>query len=738
METPQIVQLRAINQADELEHLYLHLDHSVQSHGKQVWLPTELGTGRNAVVLLATTTPHRDSKATDYRAIKFLKDHIDRQYAHSSAGRFFLEASKAKRFHRLQGAFVKYYGSGAIGKPHDLLPYENDRPRDFWWDSIFTLQEILMLLTGNTIFSDQLLDLGDPYDWTAILSQPDIAPLIAADQQNMDELLRLRAHYNLQGPFYVQHLCQGTLHDLLDRKTPWHDLPAYSIPNFKYSIEQQSWRLQKDISAMAKQYLCNYPSQFSGYDILNDFRTNEVANRIRGFAVLELFSQVVYTVAQLHIKQTRDHDHKPLAHRDLKPGNMFIQHDANFEGWNNLSLLLSDLGYVTAPEQIIRGDETLISGLQGHQALGSQFFRAPEQIALPIEVEVDIDLRDPQNADKIQYVTIRSTKIHSIEIHDWLSVSDIFDEHRSIEEDTRLFRILEVEKYGNYFKLQVDTERHAIVTSRTRNLQGHIIRATGFHTDGFSLGAMLYDLISGGRDPQEFYTYCILGQTGHLKEDYTIADLIGVLVEARSNRADLIPNGDLNFAERRRMWLAVAQEADFGHLVEQMYDIADNRTRFQPRDTMRISDRWRIIRRIFAVRNLDEFVVQMIRSREFQEVILTPELQPSPKQVQLKVAYELLTDKRGVPIPCDILRIIVACMVRDRQGSYYRRDPRYGYTSDSSYDAARQIYDDVQELLSQPNYMLPCIGFPRSLQSNLLFKLRSAVSEEAAFTAEAS
>jgi serine/threonine protein kinase len=372
MDLPLVIRLRAINQANEIEYFYLHLKHTPLPQGKQILLPTVLGTGRNAVVLLATTTPDRESYATDYRAVKFLKDHIDRQYARASAGRFFLEATNATRFHRLQGAFVKYYGWGAIGRPYDLLPYEERSSRDYWWDDIFNLPQVLMLLTGSTEFSDQFIDLADRPPWEDILSQPDIAASIAADQKNIDELQRLRVHYNLQGPFYVQHLCQGTLNDLLDRKTPWHELPAYSIPGFKYSIEQQSRRLQKDISAVANLYLRSYQGQLSGYDILNHFRIHPVANQVRGFAVLELFSQVVYTVAQLHLKQTRDPNHRPLAHRDLKPGNLFIQHDANFDGWNHLNLLLSDLGYVTAPEQIISGDFSLVTGQQGNQALGSQ------------------------------------------------------------------------------------------------------------------------------------------------------------------------------------------------------------------------------------------------------------------------------------------------------------------------------------------------------------------------------
>src|SRR5690349_13078242 len=103
----QCVYVKAVNQADQVDTFYLQLEGENQ-------LPLLLGTGRSAVVFLATTTSLRDSPANSYRAIKFLRDDIDRQYARASAERFFEEADKAKRFDRVQGTFVKYYGWGAI------------------------------------------------------------------------------------------------------------------------------------------------------------------------------------------------------------------------------------------------------------------------------------------------------------------------------------------------------------------------------------------------------------------------------------------------------------------------------------------------------------------------------------------------------------------------------------------------------------------------------------------------
>src|SRR5262249_31450066 len=64
----------------------------------------------------------------------------------------------------------------------------------------------------------------------------------------------------------------------------------------------------------------------------------------------------------------------------------------------------------------------------------------------------------------------------------------------------------------------------------------------------------------------------------------------------------------------------------------------------------------------------------------------------------------LLTDKRGVRIPRDILEVIVKCMLRDVEGCYYRRDPNLAFLWKGSYDAATLIRDRIKELLALQEY----------------------------------
>jgi serine/threonine protein kinase len=701
------VYVKAANQANQVDTFYLHLEGEKR-------LPLLLGTGRNAVVFLATTTTQRDSEANYYRAIKFLRDDIDKQYARASAERFFEEADKAKRFDRLQGTFVKYFGWGAIGKPEDQ-PNAKGEHRDFWWYS---------QLKG---YDKLLIDNND------------------ANSQDLD---RIRKYFDLQGPFYVLDLCQGTLYDMLDKHTPWINLPAYSITKFQESLLIQTYgRESEHIDAFAKTYLKRHPTGRSGYDILNDFQDEATANKIRSHAVLEIFQQIAYTVSELHKKEViidprtnRSRTVDPLAHRDLKPGNIFFQHDANIGGLNQITLQLSDLGYVTNAARITDGDITLRQGHKGleYQAPGSQYYRAPEQAELPVEVRVDLDieLRDAKA------VIVRGSKVDRIEMHDWLLLSDIFNEgDRSADGDPRLFKIMEVDRRaddsGIYYHLKLD---NSIVTSKIEDIQGQVIRSTGFQTDGFSLGTILYDLISGGKNPLAFNTYCVVSLTSQFeRQAYSVDDIVDVLAPKQTKINGISDGEALNFAERRRMMLAMLHAGGLDNLIDLILDIALNRIPFEARELLTLANKTKIINYVRKATDIDDLVAMLIRSPFFANDLnararhvlheqITRDLKAELKNYRFRnfhLVSDLLKDKRGVNIPRDILKIIVGCMVRDVNGSYYQCDQDLGYTSDVNFDAATRIYDDVSRLMGAPQYRLPETGFPRSLEENLLFKLRS-------------
>lgn len=630
-----VIELKNVNQDNQHPPLYL------RQTGADA-LPIVLGTGRSAVVLLATTTESFEGQSTYYRAVKFLRDDPDKQYAAAAAERFFLEASHIQRFGVNQETFVKYFGWGALGSPES---------GDFWWRNQFAKH------------AAQIANAGEGYE-------------------------KIRQHFDLQGPFYVLHLCQGSLNDLLDKDTPWAELPAYSVPVFRNAIMNESRRIADDIAQVGQRYLRRSPAGLSGYEILNDFLHGDagdaaIANRVRNFAVLELFAVVAQAVAALHGNEA-----EPLAHRDLKPGNIFFEHEASPNGFSNIAIRLADLGYVTTPAGINFGEHSIREGRKGasYMAPGSQFYRGPEQSTLPVEVRADLD------PDDASVVYIKGSKLSTIEVHDWLTLSDLFGEHEGAGgTGSELFKIMSVDydHASNTYRIALD---HTVATSKTSDLQGEITRATGFHTDGFSLGAILYDLISGGRDPELFYTYCLASYTNQFAgaATYTVEGILDILSPAASEDSQ---------AQAERLTLA---------------------------------EKGRATQQILAAQTLDELLMNIQNAILVQRNRADSE---APQRLEEKLKHfrfrsfelvrELLTDRRGVPIPRDILRIIVGCMVRDATDSYYQRDPQMGFLTQFNYSAATRISDDVRNLLAREEYQLPREGFPRSLQSNLLFKLRS-------------
>lgn len=640
-----ILPLRSVNQADQYPPHYLHLDGEHR-------LPTVLGTGRNAVVLLATTTLEEEGPATFYHAVKFLRDDPDKQYAAAAADRFFQEAGRVKAFSGYHGAFVRYISWGSIDHP--------SRGKE-WWSVHFARHNPVIVNS-------------DP------------------------EFERLRKHFDLQGPFYILDLCQGTLHDLLDKSMPWSELPAYSIRTFAVSLRAESIKIANDIREVVARYCVRPIAGLSGYEILNSFRTDDtpdgrVACAIRNFAVLELFAEIADTVAKLHARSDAESG-VPLAHCDLKPGNIFFQHTADEHGLDQIKLRLSDLGYVADPALIARGEGTLVAGKKGAEYLapGSQFYRAPEQIELPIEVRVDVDPNDSR------LVYIKGSKITRIDPHDWLTLSDLFSDDTRDPERSSTFKILKIEYHraANIYILELD---RPISSTRRGDMQGQITRGTGFQTDGFSLGAILYDLVSGGRNPELFYTYCLASYTSQYAYDapYSVHDIVEILSPRPSDNAQ-------------------------GHYES---------------DRLTLAEKTRATQQVWAAHSLDDAL------RAIQDAVLIQRNRrdsaaPERLQEQLKnfrfrsfqLVRELLTDRRGKPIPRDILAIIVGCMVRDVEGSFYRRDPNMGYLTNDNYRAATEIQRKTAELLRREEFQWPRDNFPRSLQSNLLFKLRSLTPRE--------
>lgn len=665
--------------------------------------PIQLGTGRNAVVLLASSTPDLQFVGNRYYAAKFLRDDFDPQYSETAADNFFREAEQMRQWGVDNGAIVDYEGWGAIAKDNTRLNTRGT-PREYWW------------ITGGYFYR---------YDPHAEVNQAN-RPLI---DNNSADYVFIKKALRLEGPFYLMELCPGTLEDLLERDTRWIDLPVYRwMDAYRQSvtslirqtddqrrqssgrsreIDEEGKRLDDAVVVFCARYLNLSPLPLSGYDILNAFytkiddvgdetvtRLSHDPNHIRNNAVLQLFKQIVAVVAKLHRGTNMA---PPLAHRDLKPGNLFLQHPRGNLG--HVSFRLADLGAVITIADI-HGNQSLRGARRGadYQAPGSQFYRAPEQADLPIEVRVDV-MEDPRR------IRVKGTKLGNIEPNDTIIINDLRGEearNEALPPPLPIFKIRQVSTVKDNrdaYELELDEpvpisrpqdsrDAPADQKAETTNLHAQITKTPGFHTDGYSLGAILYDLASGGKNPEDFYTYCLKVFTRQFRRSAT----------------------DEEFDTAQNVTDVLAPEPQQGS------------------ERLTFRDRRMVVWKACRAPNADALLEQIVES--FYQKLSEADRKRKVRDLRFRrfhVVHDLLRDKRGVPIPREIIRLILRCMLRDLNGTFYQIDAREGYTTERHILAAEKIGEEVDRLLELPEFSLPRDNFPSALREDTLFKLRSLI-----------
>lgn len=439
---------------------------------------TLVGDGRSAIVFLGfLVEPDTEDANVETQgeavAVKMLRDDSNSEYAASLLRRFRVEVLQAQRCgNREQATFVGFRCHGALAAADTS---ENQLP--------------------------------------------------AGSSKNADNpvLKRLCQHYQLQGPFYAMEMCFGTLFDVLERDGDWQKMGFFQgSPKRLADLGHAKSQAAADIKKVKRAYIPQSRT-LRGYDILNAFATDAPsARQLRLRSIAELALSIAEVVGSLHKEN--------FVHRDLKPGNILLWQRPGAAALR-FELRLADLGYVASTEDLVEGRSLPEWRTPGMHTPGSQYYRAPEQWTLPIEVRLDTRPEDSA-------VVIRGSKVQAVDVGDVVAIADARDARGTGSERGKreIFRVNAVPGSDKAEEIVLHLDR-TLTSDRSTDLGAHVIKATGYHTDGFSVGSILYDLASGGKDPERFYLYCLLRYQG--EPDASSRSIDSVIKELKKSRPKL-------------------------------------------------------------------------------------------------------------------------------------------------------------------------------------------------------
>ena len=432
--------------------------------------PLVLGAGSYAVVVLAANSAVATDK-TDFFAIKLLrKDTESKIYSDIGQMRFYTEVMKTRKFRGNDPYLVSYFGFGRT-----------------------------KVTAGAARTREDEVELETEYN-------PELTDIITAnDEQKVHDFLEAGLQVTLMGDFYVMRAATRTLGDFLLHEFPWYKNAVYvsgssalfGLNRLRTKGDDRAEEAAKVRDALKIEFK---EDDKSGLGILRaiDNANPQFANK----AIMDLFEKMLEPIVDLHRRQEAaegdQHEQRAgWAHRDIKPHNFLMDFDAPDMDYN---VKATDLGFVIGTSDA--GQKETLSSTKdpGVLAPGSYLYRAPEQMESRYQV-----LFECPADEAVGQITFLNIGDMNVEEGDLFESDNFFIEEQGAGDPGVPVRTTITKAIPSSGKWILEFKERLKARASQVLYSGDIVKMTGQHTDLFSLGAALYLLASGGKNPEKFY-----------------------------------------------------------------------------------------------------------------------------------------------------------------------------------------------------------------------------------------
>ena len=637
-----------------ISQLYICVDESESAR------PIVLGAGSYAVVVLASFSAN-PVESSEFTALKLLRmDKESEIYSRIGQLRFYSEVSKTRLFRSNHPFLVGYHGFGKTKTTQETVKKR---------DAEYNIQEV---------YGEQ------------------VARVVELNEKcGVHKFLEDGLSLTLMGEFYVMTAESGTIGDFLLQEYRWSKNPYYEHSpvhhkDFSELLDSELGKIDAANEMLDDLNVKLDPNDKSGLGVLRavDRSSREFANR----AIMHLFTDMVETVTRLHYRKRGASSPRfgagddasidtGWAHRDIKPSNFLMEFTAPDLKYK---VKATDLGFVIGANEA--GNKETLSGTKdpGVLALGSYLYRAPEQ--RESRYEILFELPSEGRTKRITFVNTGDMEIHP---GDLFESDNVFRDGDTAPDPGAPIRttVTAAKNMGGKWEVElldgIEAKAEQILYS------ADIVKLAGQHSDLFSLGATLYLLATGGKNPEKFY----------------IKYLEDVPMSSTSEETGTIERNKSQFASISDSCFKIAMSLC---LQEWQHKEGESRRVYDelltPDDKAFIASYTSDGKRVSAAKRSkfgfgNSGDVKPEPDRELARYLTA--LQENP------MLRYYLSNRNGNPIPFCLLFEIVRLMVRDREHSYVRniddssQEGEYGYFAIDLKDRAGSCLHSCNKAMSK-------------------------------------